>query len=133
MAILSNTDIEYIRNNYQRQSTNEMARHLNRNIEYVRRFMREDGLQTLYNKKLKEGKLTEEQQQFIRNSYRNLSATEMATKLKVDRTHVYNFLYHEKLVLVKKDAKCTNHNINFYAKKVTFERPPAVYSNKQWS
>lgn len=131
MKILTKEQQEFIKQNYQTMIPRHMAKELNLSGENVRAYMRSTKLQTVYNKKLDDNKLTEEQVEQILREHKSKSPTELSKEMGLSRQKVYNFLYKRKLI-GKRDQNCKNLRINEKVKTVHYERVNDGYSNTQW-
>jgi hypothetical protein len=124
----TNDQHKYVKANYHYLKPREMAAHLQIAVERVRHFMKLQGYVSCCVVQ-KSPELTEDQVQYILDN-KDLPVTQLCKHSGASYHKIYQYMI-EKGLLKQKKYYATNSTL---AERVTtkFERPPAIYSNKQY-
>ena len=132
MRFRSLTEIEkqYIDDNYSKLSIKDIAKNLKLFIYQVRIYIRVNKLDVKQTPFALLQELSASDKAFIIKNYRDMSVHKMAKLLKNNMFNVHAYMKEEHLYGKIKKAKQT---VEVKEEKPKMQRPPAVYSNPQYS
>lgn len=134
--IITATDKAFIVGNNDSMLVRQMSAALNLDIDAIRKFLKEQGMETYSakNKSVVSKPVLPDQVEFIKNNCADLTVTELARAINNSWYAVGKVLKAENLKAKKVVAKDDRPRLQVYdVAKQKFERPAAIYSNKQFN
>lgn len=121
--------------NNETMTVREMAKAVNVFDDTIRKFLKQQGLQTLYKRQTTHSNkpLQLHHKKFIKDNCANMTTSELSRAVE-NTWHIVSKFLKENGLTAKRgktiDAPFPQH---YNVVKQKFERPPAEYSNKQWT
>lgn len=128
----------YLLENGAKFSPKELSKKLGRPEPPIRRFLKKNGIDIKKTTPKRKGRLTKEQEQFVLENYKHMGVYRMARKIKTTPHFVRYFLYEKGLIQFYERRNyetfyTAKEILRFHEKDKTLVRPPAVYSNPDYS
>lgn len=135
----STEEKKYLLKNGSRFTVKELSKKIGRPEYGIRMFLQRSNINPVPGKKYPQPVLTEEQKKFIRDNHLILSPYRMSKKLNITNYSVRHFMTKNGISFFNERRSSEEVQqekkeiIRFQVREKTFVRPPAVYSNPDYS